>query len=147
MKILLDFLPIIIFFAVYKYTGDLIIATAVLIPATIIQVGYNWLKHKTVEKMHLVSLVLVILLGGATILLGDGYFIKWKPTIVKVTVFTLFRAIFGQSRDFRVPLEEGPWAQLGPQNASWHRPRSLRSYGRHPWVTQRSLEHVQTVLS
>ncbi|WP_438467200.1 septation protein A [Marinomonas sp. PE14-40] len=90
MKILFDFLPIIIFFAVYKYTGDLIMATAVLIPATIIQVGYNWIKHKTVEKMHLVSLVLVILLGGATILFGNGDFIKWKPTIVN----WLFAVVF-----------------------------------------------------
>jgi intracellular septation protein len=90
MKILFDFLPIIIFFATYKYTGDLIIATAILIPATIIQVGYNWFKNKTVEKMHLVSLVLVILLGGATILFGNGDFIKWKPTIVN----WLFAVVF-----------------------------------------------------
>lgn len=82
MKILFDFLPIIIFFGVYKYTGDLIIATAVLIPATILQVGYGWLKSRKVEKMHLVSLVLVVLLGGMTVLLGDGDFIKWKPSIV-----------------------------------------------------------------
>lgn len=90
MKILFDFLPIIIFFATYKYTVDLIIATAILIPATIIQVGYNWFKNKTVEKMHLVSLVLVILLGGATILFGNGDFIKWKPTIVN----WLFAVVF-----------------------------------------------------
>lgn len=82
MKLLFDFLPILIFFGVYKYSGDLILATAVLIPATILQVAYTWFKHKTVEKMHVVSLVLVILLGGATVLMGDGDFIKWKPTIV-----------------------------------------------------------------
>ncbi|AEF53910.1 septation protein A [Marinomonas posidonica] len=82
MKLLFDFLPIVIFFVVYKTTGDIILATAVLIPATLLQVGYTWLKHKTVEKMHLVSLILVVLLGGATVLMGDGNFIKWKPTIV-----------------------------------------------------------------
>ncbi|PYF81796.1 MULTISPECIES: septation protein A [Marinomonas] len=82
MKILLDFLPIAIFFVVYKMTGNIILATAILIPATIIQVGFTWFKNKTVEKMHLVSLALVILLGGATVLMGDGNFIKWKPTIV-----------------------------------------------------------------
>jgi len=82
MKILFDFLPIIIFFGVYKYTGDIIMATAILIPATILQVAYSWFKTRTIEKMHIVSLVLVILLGGATVLLGDGDFIKWKPTIV-----------------------------------------------------------------
>ncbi|TDO96442.1 septation protein A [Marinomonas balearica] len=82
MKILFDFLPIIVFFAVYKMTNDIILATAILIPATILQVGYTWWKHKHIEKMHVVSLVLVVLLGGATVLMGDGDFIKWKPTIV-----------------------------------------------------------------
>ncbi|MCV2401347.1 septation protein A [Marinomonas sp. C2222] len=82
MKILFDFLPIMIFFLVYKTTGDIIQATAILIPATLAQVGYTWFKFKSVEKMHIVSLVLVVLLGGATVFMQDGDFIKWKPTIV-----------------------------------------------------------------
>ena len=82
MKILFDFLPIIIFFIAYKMTGNIIIATAILIPATLIQVAFTWFKNRTIEKMHLVSLILVVLLGGATVLFGDGDFIKWKPTIV-----------------------------------------------------------------
>lgn len=82
MKILFDFLPIIIFFITYKMTGNIIIATAILIPATLIQVAFTWFKNRTIEKMHLVSLILVVLLGGATVLFGDGDFIKWKPTIV-----------------------------------------------------------------
>lgn len=90
MKLLFDFLPILVFFLVYKSTGDIIIATAVLIPATLIQVAYTWIKHRQVEKMHIVSLVLVVLLGGATVLLGDGDFIKWKPTIVN----WLFAVVF-----------------------------------------------------
>lgn len=90
MKILFDFLPIVIFFAVYKMSGDIILATAVLIPATLLQVGYTWLKHKSVEKMHLVSLALVVLLGGATVLMGDGDFIKWKPSIVNLLFAVAF---------------------------------------------------------
>ncbi|WP_133011720.1 septation protein A [Marinomonas flavescens] len=82
MKILFDFLPILVFFVVYKLSGNIILATAVLIPASILQVGYNWLRYKKVEKMHLVSLALVILLGGATVIFGNSEFIKWKPTIV-----------------------------------------------------------------
>ena len=94
MKILFDFLPIVIFFVVYKTTGDIILATAVLIPATIIQVGYSWFKNKTVEKMHIISLVLIILLGGATVLFGNGDFIKWKPTVVNA----LFAIVFFSSQ-------------------------------------------------
>lgn len=90
MKLLLDFLPILIFFAVYKITGDLITATAVLIPVTIIQVAAVYWLTKKLEKMALVTLALVIVLGGLTVLLNDGWFIKWKPTVVN----WLFAAAF-----------------------------------------------------
>ena len=82
MKVLLDFLPIIIFFTVYKITGDLITATAVLIPVTILQVGIVYFVTRKVEKMALVTLTLVIVLGGLTVLLNDRWFIMWKPTVV-----------------------------------------------------------------
>ena len=90
MKLLLDFLPILIFFGVYKLTGDLITATAVLIPVTIIQVGVVYWLTKKVEKMALVTLTLVIVLGGLTVFLSDGWFIMWKPTVVN----WLFAAAF-----------------------------------------------------
>ncbi|MGJ8515176.1 septation protein A [Carnimonas bestiolae] len=90
MKLLLDFLPIVVFFIVYKMTGSLIIATAVLIPVTVLQVLFTWWRYRTVEKMQLVTLGLVIVLGGLTVLLHDGEFIKWKPTIVN----WLFAAAF-----------------------------------------------------
>ena len=82
MKLLFDFLPIAIFFGVYKYTGDIIIATAVLIPATLIQMLVTWVRTHKMEKMQLVTLGLVIVLGGATVLLKDKTFIQWKPTVV-----------------------------------------------------------------
>lgn len=90
MKLILDFLPIVIFFVVYKFTGDLVTATAVLIPATMIQIAYiKWSTGK-VEKMHLVTLIMVIFFGGLTVLLKDGVFIKWKPTVVN----WLFAVVF-----------------------------------------------------
>lgn len=82
MKLLLDFLPIIIFFIVYKATNDIILATAILIPATLLQMLYTWIKTHTIEKMQLVTLVLVVLLGGATVAFQDKTFIQWKPTVV-----------------------------------------------------------------
>ncbi|MGY8834326.1 MAG: septation protein A [Pseudomonadales bacterium] len=82
MKLLVDFLPIVIFFVVYKMTNDLIFATAILIPATMLQMGYTWLTTKKIEKMQLVTLIMVVVLGGLTVALQDGQFIKWKPTIV-----------------------------------------------------------------
>jgi intracellular septation protein len=82
MKLLVDFLPVVIFFVVYKMTNDLILATAILIPATMLQMGYTWLTTKKIEKMQLVTLIMVVVLGGLTVALQDGQFIKWKPTIV-----------------------------------------------------------------
>ncbi|MDP6189830.1 MAG: septation protein A [Gammaproteobacteria bacterium] len=82
MKLILDFFPIVIFFIVYKLTGDLITATAVLIPATVLQIAYTKWSTGKVEKMQLATLVLVVFFGGMTVLLKDGVFIKWKPTVV-----------------------------------------------------------------
>jgi intracellular septation protein len=90
MKLLLDFLPIIIFFAVYKTSGDIILATAVLIPATMLQMLYTWIRTHRIEKMQLVTLVLVVLMGGATVIFQDKTFIQWKPTVVN----WLFGAVF-----------------------------------------------------
>lgn len=90
MKLLFDFLPIIIFFGVYKYTGDIIIATAVLIPATALQMAYTWFRTHKIEKMQLTTLVLVVLLGGATVVFQDKAFIMWKPSVVN----WLFAAAF-----------------------------------------------------
>ena len=82
MKILLDFLPVIVFFAVCKYTDDILIATAILIPATLLQMLYSWRSQGKIETMQLVTLGLVVLLGGATLIFQDKAFIQWKPTIV-----------------------------------------------------------------
>lgn len=90
MKLLLDFLPVIIFFAVYKFSGDIILATAVLIPATLLQMAYTWFKTHTIEKMQLVTLGLVVVLGGATVLLDNKAFIQWKPTVVNWLFATAF---------------------------------------------------------
>jgi intracellular septation protein len=81
MKFLFDLFPIVLFFIAYK-VYDIYVATAVIIVASIIQVVWFWFKHHRIEKMHLITLALVVTLGGATLLLHDENFIKWKPTIV-----------------------------------------------------------------
>ncbi len=81
MKFLFDFFPILLFFIAYK-VYDIYVATAVIIISSVAQVGFFWLKYRRVEKMHIITLILVVLLGGATLLLHDPLFIYWKPTIV-----------------------------------------------------------------
>ena len=81
MKLLIDFFPIILFFAAFKLWG-IYVATAVAIVATIAQI--LWLRHShgKVEPMQWVSLGVIVLFGGATIALQNETFIKWKPTVL-----------------------------------------------------------------
>ncbi len=81
MKLLFDFFPVLLFFIVYKFYG-IYAATAVAIGATFCQVGIAWVKTRKVEYMHMVTLVLICVFGGATLVLHDELFIKWKPTII-----------------------------------------------------------------
>lgn len=81
MKQFAEFIPLIIFFVVYK-TVDIYAATGALMAATCVQMLVQWLRHKTLEKMHLVTLVLVLGFGGMTLFFHDDAFIKWKVTAV-----------------------------------------------------------------
>jgi intracellular septation protein len=81
MKLLFDLFPVVLFFIAYKMY-DIYTATMVIIVASIVQVLYFYMKHKRVEKMHIITLALILVLGGLTLFLQDEDFIKWKPTIV-----------------------------------------------------------------
>jgi intracellular septation protein len=81
MKFLADFFPVLLFFLAYQLY-DIYVATAVAIAASFVQVAYQWLRRRSVEKMHVVTLGLLVVFGGLTLLLRDPLFIKWKPTIV-----------------------------------------------------------------
>ena len=103
MKLFFDFLPIVLFFVAYKFGGGtylwdgqgydikgIYVATAVMIVATICQNAYSWFRHGKLEKSHLITLVMVVTLGGATLWLQNPNFIMWKPTVVN----WLFAAAF-----------------------------------------------------
>ena len=81
MKLLLDFFPIILFFVAFKF-GGIYVATAVAIVATIAQITWFRITTGKVEPMQWVSLGVIVVFGGATILLHNDTFIKWKPTVL-----------------------------------------------------------------
>ncbi|TDY02626.1 inner membrane-spanning protein YciB [Thiohalophilus thiocyanatoxydans] len=81
MKFLFDFFPILLFFIIYKLYG-IYPATAVAIAGSIVQNAFYWYRHRKFENMHLVTLALIIILGGATLLFQNKAFIMWKPTAV-----------------------------------------------------------------
>ena len=81
MKILLDFLPILLFFGAYKFYG-IYVATGVLMAATVVQMGLTWLIDRRLQTMHKITLALVLGFGTLTLVLHDDRFIKWKPTVL-----------------------------------------------------------------
>jgi intracellular septation protein len=128
MKLLADFLPIILFFAAFKYAdgnkewaaafaaehfgflvsggkvgpgeAPVLLATVVVIAATLVQVLVLKLRGRKVDTMLWVSLVLVVVLGGLTIWFHSETFIKWKPTLlywVMAGAFALGPLLFGKN--------------------------------------------------
>ncbi|MEF9965362.1 MAG: septation protein A [Comamonas sp.] len=81
MKFLIDFFPILLFFAAFKVWG-VFVATGVAIAATIAQIAYLRFKVGKVEPMQWISLGVIVVFGGATLLFHDESFIKWKPTVL-----------------------------------------------------------------
>lgn len=89
MKFLFDFFPVFLFFITY-YAFNIYVATAVTVAASFVQVSLFWYKFRRFEKLHVITLVLIAVLGGLTLVLHNEMFIKWKPTVVN----WLFGAVF-----------------------------------------------------
>ena len=81
MKFLFDLFPVLLFFAAFKM-ADIYVATAVAIGATFLQIGLLALLRKKIDTMLWVSLGIIVVFGGATLVLRDETFIKWKPTVI-----------------------------------------------------------------
>jgi intracellular septation protein len=123
MKLLFDLFPVIVFFAAFKL-ADIYVATAAAIAATFLQVGWLTLRRKPIDTMLWASLGLIVIFGGATLLLQDETFIKWKPTVL----YWLFAVVLaGAALFFRrnlirtmfaaqVDLPDPVWTKL---NWSW----------------------------
>ena len=143
MKLLFDFFPIILFFLSYyqasflienTFVGQLInpdkpdfinatiIATAVAIIASFIQVGYNWFSTRKIERMHVFSLVLITVLGSITIFLGNPAFIQWKPTVLNWLFAIVFlgsmrfgtKPIVQRMMNEHIELPENVWKKTQP---------------------------------
>jgi intracellular septation protein len=89
MKFLFDFFPLLLFFVAFKFFG-IFTATAVVIVATVIQVTWFRLRNGRFEKMHVITMVLVTLLGGLTLALHAKSFVMWKPTAVNWAFAAVF---------------------------------------------------------
>jgi len=81
MKFFFDLLPVLAFFVAFQIAG-IYAATAVAIATTFVQVAWLKLRGKRVDAMLWASLVIIVVFGGATLILQDETFIKWKPTVL-----------------------------------------------------------------
>jgi intracellular septation protein len=147
MKLLFDFLPIILFFAAFKYAeahkawaasfatsqlgflvsggevgpseAPVLLATVVVIAASLAQVAWLKLRGRKVDTMLWVSLGLVVVLGGATIYFHNETFIKWKPSVLYWAMglsFWLSPLLFGKNL-----LRALMGAQMQLPARVWHR--------------------------
>ena len=81
MKFLFDLFPVILFFAAFKVAG-IYVATTVAMVATVLQIAWVWFKHRKVDAMQWLSLLIIGVFGGATLIFHNDTFIKWKPTVL-----------------------------------------------------------------
>ncbi|MDR2874330.1 MAG: septation protein A [Methylobacillus sp.] len=145
MKFLFDLFPVLLFFLTYKLashgekTGGclitqdvhasllhepILLATAVAIAATFLQVGWLLLRRKPIEKMLWASLGIIVIFGGATLYFRDPTFIQWKPTILYwcIACFLLFAStvlkknMIRASMETQISLPDMVWAKM---NISW----------------------------
>ena len=141
MKILFDLFPVILFFVAFKYSeknpelaaswvgsllgsatvdlkmAPILLATVVVIAATVAQIIWVRLRHGKVDKMLWLSLILVVVFGSMTLIFQDESFIKWKPTILywAFTGSMLFSAIVLKKNAIKAMLGE----QLTLPEAVW----------------------------
>ena len=123
MKFLFDLFPVILFFIAFKF-GGIYVATGVAMAATLAQIIWMWFRHRKVETMLWVSLVIITVFGSMTLIFHDETFIKWKPTVL---YWSFAIALAGSSLLFnknlirtilakQMELPENVWLQL---NWAW----------------------------
>ncbi len=123
MKIFFDLLPVLLFFVAYKWFG-LYAATGVAIAASIAQIVWLLATRRKVDAMLWLSLAIIVIMGGATLVSHNAVFIKWKLTVL----YWLYAGILlggelllGKNflrmlLDGRMQLPDAVWRRL---NLSW----------------------------
>ena len=123
MKLLFDIFPVALFFVAYKFAG-IFVATSIAIAANVLQIAWLVVTKKKIEPMLWISLAIIVVFGGATLLLHDETFIKWKPTVLywAFAVVLLGAQWFFNKNFIRVMMEKNIalpeliWSRL---NLSW----------------------------
>jgi intracellular septation protein len=131
MQALIELFPLAAFFVAWKL-GGIYVATGVLMVAMALLLAWDWLRTRTIPKMHLVSAVLVWVFGSITLLLHDVRFIQWKATVfywaiallLAGTVWigrqTLLERLVGSSSPEDHKIEPSTWRALSLVSALFY---------------------------
>ena len=123
MKQFLDFIPLIVFFTVYKLY-DIYYATGALMIVTVLQMAITWFTLKRLEKVHIITLVLVLVFGSFTLIFHNDIFIKWKVTVINllfagallVSQYIYKKPLLKQMLGKEMELPEHIWGKV---NVAW----------------------------
>ncbi|WP_049853964.1 septation protein A [Dickeya fangzhongdai] len=123
MKQLIDFIPLIVFFVCYKLY-DIYVASGALIAATAATLLLSWFIYRKIEKMMLLTFLMVAVFGTLTLVFHNDQFIKWKVTIIYTlfaiallfSQFVMKKTLIQRMLGKELALPEMVWAKL---NISW----------------------------
>lgn len=115
MAFLLDFLPLLLFFAVFKWKG-MMLAIPVLVGASVVCAGGHYVLFRKIPVMMLLGVVLVVIFGGLSLWLHDDTFLKMKPTIINA-LFALI--VWGGWLSGRAPLRMVLGKELVLKEQGW----------------------------
>ncbi|MAJ90957.1 MAG: septation protein A [Legionellales bacterium] len=128
MKFLFDFFPLVAFLVAFYYPEDreqgIYLGIQAMIIASAIQIIVYWLMTRKFEKMHVITLILTVILGGATFYFQDMRFFKWKPTAVNWIFALVFigshfigkKPIIRRMMDHAISVPNEIWSKL---NLAW----------------------------
>ena len=108
--------PLALFLAAYWLSG-LMMATAVIVVASLVALALTWVYERRVPVMPLMTAAVVSVFGGLTLWLQDETFIKMKPTIIQA----LFAAVLLGGLFMGRPLLKPLLGKMMPQmtDAGW----------------------------
>jgi intracellular septation protein len=136
VKQLIDFIPLFLFFIVYKVpaatfqlagypltVGDIYSATKVLIASSVIVYGILFLTQRKLEKSQWLTLIACLVFGSLTLAFHSETFLKWKAPAVNWIFALVFagshfigRLLIKRIMGHALTLPEPVWVRL---NIAW----------------------------
>jgi len=80
--LLMDLASTILFLVVYLATDNLYVAVGIGMALGVAQIGWQYLRKQPIGSLQLLSVVLILASGSATLLTKDATFIMLKPSII-----------------------------------------------------------------